>query len=109
MIIKVYHPNGAPDMRRWEVQCDHCPVREPLMGSEHWFIPMNPHMPMYCPACADYQAMFLIDTGLCCPACTNPTLTLAPAPNGTYFAACPRCGSYLTPDTGWHQQKELPE
>lgn len=106
MIIKAYHSNGAPDLRRWQVQCDICPTRRLLLGSEAWFIPKNPAMFMYCPACADYYAMSLIREGLSCAGCGNPDLKYKrvgqhSGPN-TQDAACEHCGSYLNPYTGWH-------
>ena len=106
MIIKAYHPNGSPDLRRWQVQCDLCPARGPLIGSETWFIPKNPEMFIYCPGCADYFAMSLISVGLGCLGCGNPDLKIKrvgqhPGPH-TQDAACEHCGSYFNPYTGWH-------
>jgi ribosomal protein S27E len=106
VIHKAFHLNGAPDLRRWVVQCDLCGKRHLLIGSKAWLVPANPDMHEYCPDCVDKWAVYLIWQAIACPACGNADLTFwpeAPAESEPAFLIwCPDCGAYLEPVTGWH-------
>lgn len=107
MIIKAYHPNGVPNLARWQVQCDNtCPVVGPLIGSRDWLIPINEQMPTYCPACVDYLAMCAICWALTCPNCHSANLRMGtfdgqPDNTADQIGYCVDCGAIYDPQTGW--------
>jgi hypothetical protein len=61
VIRKEYKPNGAPDLRRWIVECDGCRARCYVLGSGKWFVPAPEAMPDYCPFCLAIIAAYLIE------------------------------------------------
>lgn len=107
MIHKAYHPNGSPDLRHWQFQCDNtCPNTVPILAATKagWLIGKRDNSRGYCPACVEVFAMCLISWALTCPICGSPELALGTDDDGiAEFVVCDgACRStYLAAD-GWH-------
>jgi hypothetical protein len=105
MIIKIYRPDGSPDLTRWLVRCDlpGCGRTRPVMGSQNWLIPNWPAMPCYCPDCVSGLALILISSALACPGCHSPDVRIYlndqpdpdPGNRWPHYAGCADCGHIL--------------
>jgi hypothetical protein len=103
MIIKVYRPDGSPDVRNWLVQCDGsgCFNRAPMLASSDWLITSVPKTPIYCPACIHDQAYDVITSILRCPRCQAVELRFWDETDhiyiiyGPHYAGCCYCGATL--------------
>ena len=61
MIHRHYRPNGAPDLRRWWINCDGCGKHRLLYRAKGWLIPEELAMCTYCPLCLAVIAAYLIE------------------------------------------------
>jgi hypothetical protein len=104
MIIKIYRPDGTPDLNRWLVSCDICDATTPLLGSRDWLVPDHPDMPTYCPACSNEHAARLICSALNCPGCGLARVDFWHDPYSGSHICCWHCGAFLRleddPETG---------
>lgn len=110
MIIKIYRPDGSPDLNRWLVRCDHpgCTHTTRLLGSTDWLIPANPAMPTLCPDDYTTRAYLILVENLYCPDCGMSDLRLwtrqdypdpGDWPQGwPNFVDCADCGYQLFDD-----------
>lgn len=60
MIHKKYKADGAPDLRKWVIECNRCGARHILHDVANWLVPTFPDMPDYCPSCEQAIARDLI-------------------------------------------------
>jgi hypothetical protein len=104
MIIKIYRPDGTPDLNRWLVSCDICDTTTPLIGSGHWLVPDHPDMPISCPACVNEQAAHLVYRAITCPGCGLGRVDFWTDPLSGFHICCWHCGAFLLreddPNTG---------
>jgi phage terminase large subunit GpA-like protein len=64
VIHKKYKADGAPDLRRWVIECNRCGARHILHDVAGWLVPTFPEMPDYCPGCEQAIARDLIRSAI---------------------------------------------
>jgi hypothetical protein len=62
VIHKKYKADGAPDLRKWVIECNRCGAEHILHDVADWLVPTFPEMPDYCPGCEQAIARDLIRT-----------------------------------------------
>jgi hypothetical protein len=60
VIHKKYKADGAPDLRRWVIECNRCGAQHILHDVANWLVPTVSEMPDYCPGCEQAIARDLI-------------------------------------------------
>jgi hypothetical protein len=66
VIHKKYKADGAPDLRKWVIECNRCGAQHILDDVADWLVPTFEEMPDYCPGCEQAIARDLVCSATRC-------------------------------------------